>query len=271
MNNFNFTGIIQVLFFVLVFVGPAIGAVVRKVRAHAEEKRIEVEREKRRIESIRTGRVTEQVSQQRQEQAAPQTKSDAAEAIRRQRQEQIAELRRRYQAQQAQQQARQQAARQAGGQRAGQASAGPTSSQSARTPLPSGRKAQSGSAPARPPSREAELERLRREGRHDREAGERKNRKAPGEVVGQPNRAPAKPKRRRPAQKPVQTHTDHAEPVHAAEYHPVYSSRPQYAKDSPNTAPVIATLRNPAEIRRAIIINEILGKPVSMRAPDASG
>ena len=53
----NLSNFIQIIVFALVILGPTIGAIAKKLKAHAEEKRIQAERQKRRIEAIRTGQV----------------------------------------------------------------------------------------------------------------------------------------------------------------------------------------------------------------------
>ncbi len=273
----NLGSLIQILIFVAVIAGPTIGAIAKKAKSHAEEKRIAAERQKRRIEAIRTGQVSDDlgtidpnarttIQVQSQPTARPQTaaqaRSAAADAARQQRQQQIAELRRRYQAQQAAQQQAKAQRPQTAGQAAGPIPGRP----SVQT---TGPMSTAGRAAAN--QREAELVRRREEIRRRREA-----------IAAQRGQSAASRKRQRsdaqnPSQSSVPKQTRKAKKQAAAAavaaeslMKGVPASRVDQSRSrdgsSSRAHPLAAALRSPSELRRAIVLSEILSPPVSLRS-----
>lgn len=271
----NLGSFVQILVFVLVIAGPAIGAIARKLKAHAEAKRAEVERNKRRIEAIRTGRLdaTDPSAGETRTPTEDQSRRARLEQLARQRQAQIEELRRRAA------QRRAQAGGQSGGQPTGQP-AGPQRSQpqhsqprpdgSQKRPTVQARSAaqssggrsqmprstpvpqQSASREAIEARRRAEIARRRTEIQALKEQAARQAaaaQRAAAQRTGAAKASPAKPAR--------SALRVSAEPEPVARVH-----KPMLAAQ-----PIAQTLRDPAGLRNAIVLTEILGPPVGLRRP----
>jgi len=271
----NLGSFVQILVFVLVIAGPAIGAIARKLKTHAEAKRAEVERNKRRIEAIRTGRLdaTDPSAGETRTQTEDQSRRARLEQLARQRQAQIEELRRR--AAQRRAQTGGQSGGQPTGQPAGQQRSQPQASRPQHNqPRPDGSQkrptvqarsaAQSSGGRSQMPSstpvpqqsapreaiearRRAEIARRRAEIQALKEQAARQA--AAAQRSGAAKASPAKPAR--------SALRVSAEPEPVARVH-----KPLLAAQ-----PIAQTLRDPAGLRNAIVLTEILGPPVGLRRP----
>jgi len=266
----NLGSIIQILVFVLVIAGPTIGAIAKKVKAHADAKRREVEQNKRRIETIRTGRGGETEPDEPQVQTSDQSRRARLEELARQRQAQIEELRRRAAARRAQvsgQQAPPQRPQQTPPQRQPQQPSSHRSSTQSTRPPPVKTSSHSSTQSTRPPPvpmsqqqqqqqsrgsiearRRAEIARRQAEIRARREQAERARRQAEQEQARrQPKRTPRAPQEAAP---------------------PVAIVKPPERQVGPGLD-IAGTVRDPRSLRQAIVLTEVLGPPVGLRGPGA--
>lgn len=235
MNNFG--GLLQILVFVLVIAGPVIGGIAKKAKAHAEQKRREADRERRKMQALRTGQpIVEAERDERQ--SAEAVRRAKLEELQRRRQAQIEELRRRHREAQAAQQARASASQTRAPMKGGQPGRPMRS-------IPSPGRQGTAAADA---AREAALERRRAEIRARREQYERA--KAQAQASSRAVQKTKPPAATRPKPHP-------AVPVPAR----AHSGTPIEA------ASLSTAVRNPASIRRAIVMNEILSPPIALREP----
>ena len=258
----NLGSFIQILVFVLVIAGPAIGAVARKLKAHAEAKRAEADRNRQKIESIRTGRsdTSGQTAAGTRPQTDDQSRRTRLEQLARQRQAQIEELRRRAA------QRRAQTGAQSGGQSApaGRPQQAPSQARppvQTRTPTqaPGGRGSGTRPTPVpqQPTSREAIEARRRAEiARRRAEIQARKEQAARNAAAqrGTAQRAASKSSQAKPVRSALRVSAE-PEPVARA-------PKPKIAAQ-----PIVQSLRDPAGLRKAIVLTEILGPPVGLRQP----
>lgn len=253
----NFGSLIQILVFILVIAGPAVGTVARKLKTHAEAKRAEAERNRRKIEAIRTGRDTVAVQN---DETPPRSNNDQSrrarlEQLARQRQAQIEELRRRAALKRAQ----------PGGQPGRQASS-PQQSQprQGRQPMNQPRsvgshkrptaQAHSSSIPQQSSPREA-IEARRRAEIARRRAEIQASRERAARLAAADRNAKASAGKPTPKTKPARSSRRVSAEPEAVIHH-----------DEPEAAQPIATaLRDPAGLRNAIMLTEILGPPIALR------
>ncbi len=248
MPNWLNGNIIQILI-VLLFVGSSFfGWVVKELQKQAERKRMEAEIQRRRTEALRTGRVeaeTKPAAPARTTASQTPAQPASLEEIAARRQAQLDELRRRRAQQAAQQAARQraQASAQAG------APAGRPQTQ----PVPVQRR-----TPA-PPQRSPRQPQATRP-----QAGTTQGGLRPVQAPTRPRQAPAPvaaPKRRRPQPERVTEHVqDHGFDELSAKARPAFVHH-----DSALMSAVIPARLTHADMRRAIVLSEILAPPVSMR------
>ncbi len=274
----NLGSFIQILVFVLVIAGPAIGAVARKLKAHAEAKRAEADRNRQKIESIRTGRsdASGQTAAGTRTQTDDQSRRSRLEQLARQRQAQIEELRRRAA------QRRAQAGAPSGGQSGGQSAGSPRSQPQASRPTQSrsqhnqprpdgsqqrppvqarsaaqssgGRSQMPGSTPVPQQSAPREAIEARRRAEIARRRAEIQARKEQAARNAAAQRAAAKANPAKPVRSALRVSAE-PEPVARA-------PRPKIAAQ-----PIVQSLRDPAGLRNAIVLTEILGPPVGLRQP----
>lgn len=222
----------QILVFVAVIAGPVIGNIAKKVKEQAERRRLEAERERRKIEAIRRGRPVEEPVRPTRAETEAAAKRAKLEALQQRRRAQIEELRRRM--------------------REGQAGQRPASSRQqppgATRPLPQRPPAQRAQSAGRSIS-QAELERRRAALRAKREQYERAKALAAAQAQQVEQ---AKKERARKGSAPPRA----VAPRRAA---------PPPASVAIEPAALAASLHDPASIRRAIVLNEILSPPIALR------